>query len=137
SMSLDAYNVLILPEGNYAGVLGTAGMNRVRDWVRGGGVVIAYGSAVGVLEHEEMQLRVAADAEKQDDKLTAADTAVSANAELAPFTSPSARGNTEPESVPGAIARASLEPGHWLRWGYRGDALAVLVPGDFLRPSQT
>jgi hypothetical protein len=136
SMSLDQYNVLILPDGSYASVLGTAGMNRIRDWVRGGGAVIAFGSAVGVLEHEEMELRTPTDPPKEDDSLAVADTSLSATASPAPFTSPSARGNRRPESVPGAIARASLDPTHWLRWGYRGDHLAVMVPGDFLRPSR-
>src|SRR5690606_20273392 len=41
-----------------------------------------------------------------------------------------------PEYVPGAIARASLDPTHWLRWGYQGNQLAAMIPGDFLRPSK-
>jgi hypothetical protein len=137
SMSLEQYNVLILPEGSYSSALGTSGMNRIRDWVRGGGTVIAFGGAVSVLEDKEMGLRTPSEAPKQGDKLEAADTTVSPTASPAPFTSPSAQGNRRPESVPGAIARASLDPTHWLRWGYRGNQLAVMVPGDFLRPSQT
>ena len=136
SMALDDYNVLILPDGNYAGALGTAGMNRVRDWVRGGGALIAFGSAVDVLGHQEMGLRTPAEAPGGRDTVAPADTALSASAAPGPFTSPTARGNTRPEYVPGAIARAELDPTHWLRWGYQGDALAVPVPGDFLRPSK-
>ena len=136
SMPLEQYNVLILPEGNYASAFGTSGMNRIRDWVRGGGVVIAFGGAVSVLEDKEMGLRTPTDEPKAGDKLEAADTMLSATAAPAPFLSPSASGNRRPESVPGAIARASLDPTHWLRWGYRGNQLAVMVPGDFLRPSQ-
>ncbi len=136
SMNLDEYNVLVLPEGSYASALGTSGMNRLRDWVRGGGALIAFGSAVSVLEHKEMALRTPADEADPDPKITVADTTISASALPAPFVSPSPRGN-RPEAVPGAVARASLEPGHWLRWGYDGDALAVLVPGDFLTPSKT
>jgi hypothetical protein len=135
SMALEQYNVLILPEGSYAGALGTSGMNRIRDWVRGGGTVIAFGGAVSVLEDKEMGLRTPTD-EPKEGALTASDTTLSTTASPAPFASPSARGNRRPESVPGAIARASLDPTHWLRWGYRGNHLAVMVPGDFLRPSQ-
>src|SRR5690606_27298352 len=137
SMSLEEYNVLVLPEGNYASTLGNAGMNRIRDWVRSGGAVIAFGSAVSVLEHEQMGLRSPANIDDRRKAVTEADTTVSASALPAPFVSPEPRGNQNPEYVPGAIARASLEPGHWLRWGYQQDALAVLVPGDFLAPTRT
>jgi hypothetical protein len=136
-MNLDAYNVLVLPEGSYAGVLGTAGMNRLRDWVRGGGAIVALGSAVSVLEHKEMGLRTPVEGDDAKPKLEAADTAVRAGAGAAPFVSPSAAGNSRPEYVPGAIARAALDRTHWLAWGYDRDQLAVLVPGEFLRPSKT
>ncbi|MDZ4259821.1 MAG: M14 family zinc carboxypeptidase [Gemmatimonadales bacterium] len=138
SMALDDYNVVILPEGGgYAGALGTAGLNRLRDWVRGGGALIALGSATGVLEHKELALRTPSELEEPKEKpaLTAADTAVTSS-EAAPFVSPSARGNNRPEFVPGAIARAALDLTHWLTWGYSRAQLAVPVPGEFLRPSK-
>lgn len=135
SMALDEYNVLVLPDGSYAGTLGTGGMHRIRDWVRAGGALIAFGSAVDLLAHEEMGLRAAADAPKGRDTIAVADTTLSPSAAPGGFTSPTARGNTRPEPVPGAIARAELDPTHWLRWGYAGDALAVPVPGDFLLPT--
>lgn len=137
NLRLDEYNVIILPDGRYTGALGTSGMNRLRDWVRGGGALIAIGSAVNLLEAKEMGLRTTPDDdEKEQAKLTAADTALSASASPAPFVSPSASGNRRPEYVPGAIARGSLEPGHWLRWGYEGNTIAVPVPGDFLKPTK-
>jgi hypothetical protein len=76
------------------------------------------------------------DAPKKPDTLTAADTVLTSR-DLAPFVSPSAPGNTQPESVPGAIGRASLDLTHWLTWGYGRDELAVPIPGGFLRPTQT
>lgn len=138
SVALEQYNVLILPEGGYANTLGTAGMNRIRDWVRGGGAIIAMGSAVSALEHKEMALRTPADEPKADDKrkLEVTDTAVTAP-DPAPFVSPTATGNQKPESAPGAIARAALDRSHWLTWGYDRDQLAVPVPGEFMRPSKT
>jgi len=137
TLRLDDYNVIILPDGRYRGPLGTGGMTRLRDWVRGGGALIAMGSAVDLLEAKELGLRTPADEEDTAKvKLTAADTVLSPSASPAPFVSPSAAGNQRPEDVPGAIARGSLEPGHWLRWGYTGDALAVPVPGEFLKPTR-
>jgi hypothetical protein len=132
SIRLDEYNVLILPDGHYAAILGAAGMERLRDWVRGGGAVIAFGAAVDLLAEEPFGIRTPAKPPEEGTPLTAADTALSLSAEPGPFTSPSARGNRRPEYVPGAIARAALDPTHWLRWGYRRDALAVMVPDEFL-----
>lgn len=136
SMRLDDYNVLILPDGRYAEALGSGGMQRLRDWVRGGGAVVAFGSAVDLLEEKDLGLRTPADAPARATELTAADTALSASAAPGPFPSPTAQGNRRPEYVPGAIARAALDPAHWLRWGYQGDTLAVMVPDAFLPPSK-
>src|SRR5690606_30216664 len=136
-LDLDRYNVIILPSGSYASTLGTAGLNRLRDWVRGGGALIALEGAVSLLEHKELGLRTAVEAAKDADSLTVADTLLSVTAAPGPFTSPSAVGNREAMWVPGAIARASMDPTHWLRWGYRDDALAVMLPDEFLPASRT
>lgn len=136
-LALERYNVIILPEGGYASILGTGGMNRLRDWVRGGGALIALGSAATVLENKELGLRVVPEEPKDEKKkLEPTDTLVSSSAARVPFVSPSAKGNSKPEPVPGAIARATLDLSHWLTWGYTRDKLAVPVPGDFLKPSK-
>lgn len=138
SISLANYNVLVLPEGRYTSTLGKSGMEKIRDWVRGGGALIALGSAVSLTEAKDVGLRsVVEDGDSGSATLTAADTAITSRDTPAPFVSPSASGNSSAEYVPGAIARARLEPGHWLRWGYAESDLAVPVPGDFLRPSRT
>lgn len=135
--ALEQFNVIVLPEGSYAGALGTSGMNRLRDWVRGGGALITLGSATSVLENKEMGLRSTPEEPKDDKKkLDTADTTVTSS-QRPPFVSPSAKGNREPESVPGAIARATLDRSHWLTWGYTRDKIAVPIPGDFLKPSKT
>ncbi len=136
SMALEQYNVIILPEGSYAGTLGTAGMNRLRDWVRGGGALITMGSSVSLLENKEMGLRTTPEAEKKDaPKLTPEDTTLTGGGTF-PFVSPSAKGNQAAEGVPGAIVRATIDRHIWLAWGYDRDQLAVPVPGDFLKPSK-
>ncbi|MEO5800211.1 MAG: hypothetical protein ABIS00_12295, partial [Gemmatimonadales bacterium] len=86
----------------------------------------------------EMALRSVPDEPKDDKKkLEPGDTAVTSSGMRVPFVSPSAKGNSRPEGVPGAIARATLDLSHWLTWGYTRDKLAVPVPGDFLKPSKT
>lgn len=137
-MALERFNVIILPEGGYTASLGTSGMNRLRDWVRGGGALITLGSASSLLENKEIGLRSVPDEPKDDKKkLEPGDTAITGVGSRVPFVSPSAKGNSRPEGVPGAIARATLDLSHWLTWGYTRDKLAVPVPGDFLKPSKT
>ncbi len=135
-MPLEQFNVIILPEGSYATALGTSGMNRLRDWVRGGGALITMGSSVSLLEQKEMGLRATAeDPKAEPKKLEASDTTLR-DGGLFPFVSPSAKGNSIAEGVPGAIARAGLDRSSWLAWGYDRDQIAVPVPGEFLKPSK-
>jgi hypothetical protein len=131
-VDLDEYNVIIFPGGVYGQALGTAGLNRLRDWVRGGGVLIALADATRILDDPEFGLREVVVAEGGDDTFTEADTLLSPTAQPGPIASPGAAGNARPEYVPGSIALATLDPLHWLRWGYPGDELAVPVPGSFL-----
>ncbi|WP_417860733.1 M14 family metallopeptidase [Winogradskyella sediminis] len=46
SINLNRYNVLILPSGNYRKVLSDDNMNKLKDWVRAGGKVIAIDGAL-------------------------------------------------------------------------------------------
>jgi hypothetical protein len=57
SVELARFQVLILPEGgNYAGLLGEAGIQRVKEWVQAGGVIVAIGGAVGFLTDSRVGL---------------------------------------------------------------------------------
>ena len=54
---LSKFQVLILPSGgNYAGVLGDAGIERIKVWVAAGGTVVAIGDAVGFLANARVDL---------------------------------------------------------------------------------
>jgi hypothetical protein len=49
--------VLILPDGGgYAGLLGDSGIQRVKEWVQAGGVIVALGGAVGFLTDSRVGL---------------------------------------------------------------------------------
>ncbi len=49
--------VLILPSGgNYAQILGDAGLQRLKEWVQSGGTLVALGSAVNVLADSRLAL---------------------------------------------------------------------------------
>ena len=141
-VNLNDYSVLILPEG--FGAMGDrllAAGESVKQWVRRGGAVIAFGGAASVLARKDIALttvgQVGGEPEaKSDGKKAAADTAKSAAAGL-PLVSATAPKPDKPEGVPGLIARATLDKSHWLTYGYLRTELPVPVNGDvFLTPSK-
>ncbi|MBT8278639.1 MAG: zinc carboxypeptidase [Bacteroidia bacterium] len=52
-IDLDKYDVLILPSGNYRGLLNEAHMTKLKTWVRAGGKVIAIDRALGAFAGQE------------------------------------------------------------------------------------
>ncbi|MGB7721332.1 MAG: M14 metallopeptidase family protein, partial [Bryobacteraceae bacterium] len=57
SVELARFQVLILPDGgSYAALLGDAGIQRVKEWVQAGGVIVALGGAVGFLTDSRVGL---------------------------------------------------------------------------------
>jgi len=142
--NMDDYNVLIVPGGSAAAVreeLGTAGVERLKAWVRGGGVVIAWGGSALFLSAKGVELSTVkrlgeppAEDEKKEPK---GDSLPAAPTLTPPLPSPSAD-TSAVESIPGAIFRASLDRTHWLTYGYERDELAVMVSGStLLTPSRT
>ena len=43
--NLADFDVIVLPSGNYAGVIGDAVLNRIKEWIRGGGTLITLAEA--------------------------------------------------------------------------------------------
>jgi len=52
-LSLSKYNILIMPEGRYSSVLKDSNLNKLKDWIKAGGKVIAIGQAVAFFEGKE------------------------------------------------------------------------------------
>jgi len=134
------YNVLILPEGGgVRGALGAAGLERLKAWIRDGGVLITFGHS-GFLSAEGVELssvRGLGDEEgEKEEKGEKQDTLPSGPDLVPPLPSPSADSNAV-APVPGAIFRATLDPGHWLTLGYERPSLPVMFGGrTMLRPSK-
>ncbi len=145
-MRLDDYNVLILPGGYGGGLwrqLGEGGARRLKDWVNGGGLVIAAGGAVSLLSRKEVDLTSAKPVgsdEREEGKgekgkgpsADSADTVVAG----VPLASPEASHHKEPEDIQGSVFRATLDTLHWLAYGYGRAALPVFLQGVSLAPSQ-
>jgi hypothetical protein len=144
-INLADYNVLILPDGSGATMLRRAGnAERIKSWVREGGSIIAMGGAAGFLTAKEMELSTVGEVGAPEEGKDAKDTKAPSDTTLAPsalpgppLVSPTASGGRRPESVPGLIARATLDRTHWITYGYQKDQLPVLVGGSsFLTPSK-
>jgi hypothetical protein len=140
--TLDDYNVLIIPEGAPATIereLTNTGIERLKAWVRGGGVVLAYGSSALFASRKAVGLstvKAVGDTTDGEEKKPKPDTLPSGVALTPPLASPTADTNAV-EPLPGTIFRAALDRAHWLTAGYERPELAVMLSGDtFLRPSK-
>jgi hypothetical protein len=148
---LSKFQVLVLPSGgNYLGILGDGGIERIKTWVQAGGTVVALGDAVGFLASNRVDLLplTQENALREGETGTAAGggggrggatattppaggggrvagTAIASEADFEKVT----RAATElPDSVPGAIARARVRPDFWLTVGL-GEAVYTMVEG--------
>ncbi|MCL4840562.1 MAG: peptidase M14 [Bryobacteraceae bacterium] len=140
-VDLSKFDVLIMPSGgNYAGVLGGGAPERLKTWVRGGGVVIGVGGAVSYLSSQQVGLlslqqeglapkdgsapgRPVADAKpaagpapgKIFEKYEDYEKAIRADREM-------------PPDVAGVLVRARPDPDAWISAGLP-ETLHVLVDG--------
>lgn len=137
------YNVLVIPSGSGSQMrreLGDAGTERLRRWIQDGGTVIGYGGGAALLGKDGtglssvQPLGAQADTGKAEAKR---DTLPSGPELQPPLASPTTPRRNEPEGIPGAIFRATLDREHWLTLGYEQAALPVMLEGDaMLKPSE-
>jgi hypothetical protein len=149
STDLDRYQVLILPgtgfSSDYASVLGEQGSANLKDWVNRGGVLIGLGNANRYLADpavdllsirredavvdealiEKTQEQMVA-AEEEEPETTVAGTYL---ADADAYYESIAALKGDPDSVAGVLARADVDPDHWLSAGV-APTLNVLVRGS-------
>jgi hypothetical protein len=128
SVELDAYDVIIVPEGGSVGrTLGDAGRARLRSWIQAGGTLVAVGSgAGGFQELTGVDLREPEEP-AEDERLDRA-LRTREERELERW-----EGQT-----PGTILEALLDPGHPLAFGAAasgGGRMFVLSRGNGFEPS--
>jgi hypothetical protein len=133
---LSRFQVMILPSGgNYARAFGEDGIDRLKDWVESGGTLIALADAVRFVADPKVELLAVAQenapregepAKKQDKEedrvpgkiiASQADYAKAIEADTEP-----------PDSIPGALLRAQIDPDHWLGAG-AGETVTAMVVG--------
>ena len=131
SADLSRYQVLILPEGyNYKGVLGDGGIASIKTWIENGGTLITVGTGTRMAVDAEFlashREQVAAEAEEADTN--------AAFATEAEYRAAIAGGERSPDSVAGVLARASVDPDHWLSAGLPSELTVLVGGGDIYSP---
>ncbi|WP_218082271.1 M14 family zinc carboxypeptidase [Anthocerotibacter panamensis] len=123
NVNLAPYTVLVIPQGSAGGyqrALGKEGMEKLKTWVKNGGVLVGIGGGASLFTQKEVDLtsaRLVGEIEEPGDK--------------------DAKKTVAPLPVPGASFQANLDRDHYLSYGYSADHLVVLLEGDsFLRPSK-
>ena len=150
-IDLAQFDVLLMPDGRHARYLSALGKSfreALRRWVNNGGVLISLDDATSFLAHPDVNLlsirreRLASDlrteaavqakdkykggsAVEDSDSLFVAGSVLDAKS-LKAYTAPQ---TPNPKSVAGAIARAEVEPDHWLSVGLK-EELHPLVTGS-------
>jgi hypothetical protein len=131
---LERYNVIIVPDGNagaLASALGDGGIARLKPWVEHGGVLVCLDDAAEFPTLKSVKLSSARAVgvrtkEKKDDEDEADAKPDSLREE-----------ERRPQYVPGTIFSATLDPRHFLCFGYDEPRLPVLLQGRlFLKPSK-
>src|SRR5438270_6191910 len=133
---LQSFNVLIIPDGSGGRMrreLGDDGVEKLKAWVRSGGVLVGYGGAGDLAANKDVGLSSIASV--APDSGAKADTTAAGNAPA--LISSTAPARDRPEWIPGAIFRATLDTTHWLTMGYDRTRIPVFIDGDtFWRPSK-
>lgn len=106
SVNLDNYDVLILPSGYYSSMLNSSGMDKLKNWTRAGGTLIAIGNALNSLANKkDFALKTKINTDKSEDL------------NLTPFA------ERERENVAnlitGSIFKSTLDTTHPLAFGYK------------------
>ncbi len=145
--ALDQFDVLVLPgqtdwwTGGYDQALGEAGAARLKAWVEGGGTLVALQGATRWLTdpaHAFMSIRLedaARDGETPTEDEADAETAAGqilttpeeARQAIAPL-------SEAPDASSGVLARADVDPDHWLGAGVRPTVIAPILGGDIYTP---
>ncbi len=133
-INLEKYDVLIMPDGWYGGILNEAVLTKIGDWVKAGGKVIALGNAVNAFEGKDgfdlKKNEKDETSENKEDKKDKSDEDEEKEIEgnLIPYD------QREIESVKdmitGSIYKVKLDPSHPMAFGYGDNYYSLKLGND-------
>ncbi len=119
--ALEKYNVVVLPDGDGSGIGSSSGdLDALKSWVRRGGTLVCLHEAAEFPALKTVGLssaKVVGTKLRKDDDEAPPDTVRSED-------------ERRPEYIPGTTFWATLNPRHWLAWGYGEDRIPVLLEGN-------
>jgi hypothetical protein len=133
---LERYNLVLVPDGSgsgLAGALGDGGISKLKDWISRGGTLVCMDDAaefptlksVGLSTAKVVGVKVKDKDAKDDDEDKAAADSTAREAER------------RPQYLPGTIFWATLDPRHFLSYGFDTPRIPVLLQGrTLLKPSR-
>ena len=129
---LSPYKVLFIPSASTGGLnraLGSGGTQKIKDWVRAGGVLIALDQSVDWLMHKEVGLLDTA-RELAGGELASGDQPSGPPPKPEETLEDMLRPQKEfPRSIPGALLEVQFDTNHWLAFGMNASQ-AVMVNSD-------
>lgn len=142
SRYLDLFDVLILPEafGSYADELGEAGVERLKDWVDRGGVLIGAGRAMRFLADPDVNLLSTRRENAVKDGGASGGGGESATVEGSLIETEkdyldSLEPNREsPDASAGVLVKAAVDGDHWLAAGVAPELHVLARGGDIYTP---
>ena len=131
---LERYNVIVIPDGGgaaLASTLGEGGIGKLKGWVARGGTLVCMDDAAELPTLKSVGLSTAwpvgvprKEAKEEDEEKEAQPDSLR-------------EAERRPQYVPGTIFWASLDPRHFLSYGFERPRLPVLMQGRlFLKPSK-
>lgn len=137
---LARFQVVVLPSaGDYKSVLGEGGVANLRDWVSRGGVLIGLGRATRLLTDPSSEMLASrresaaatGEAEDASDKSRVDGEIIGSEAQYDEHVHGGVHG---PDAVAGVLARAEVDPEHWLSAGVAPTLNVLVQGGDIYTP---
>ncbi len=120
--NLDDYDVLVLPDGWYAQLQGSA-MGNIDDWVRAGGKLILIQGAVGKYATSEYSSLENYSNDEEREKLEKREEEIAASRQLLKYADEERE--YIQDYVPGAVFRVTMDTTNPLAYGYRGNYFSL------------
>ncbi len=148
SADLSRFDVLILPDtrGGYSSTLDSSGMERIKTWVRNGGVLVAIAGAIADVADPKVDLltisreyqpreeaKAAEKAKKEEEKREARvpGRLLATEEDWKKAIEPE---KESPDSVSGVLALAKLDPDNWVTAGFAETVNVMVSGGNIYQP---